>query len=154
MGLKIGDKAPEFVGTDENGQKISLADFRGKKVVLFFYPKDMTLYCTIEACNLRDNYSDLQNLGIQVIGISADNEQKHEQFKTKHNLPFPLIADTEKKIINAYGIWGTRWFLGILPSEGIRRTTFVIDELGNIEAIIDKVKSRSHTEQILEVIKK
>lgn len=153
MSLKIGDIAPEFTGTDENGQKISLADFKGKKIVLFFYPKDMTLNCTIEACNLRDHHYDLISKGIQVIGISADSEQKHEQFKTKYNLPYPLIADVERKIINAYGVWGSKHFLGI-PFKGIQRITYVIDENGFIEAIIDKVKSQSHTEQILEVIKK
>lgn len=153
MELKVGDKAPGFAGTTENGQIISLADFRGKKVVLFFYPKDMTLNCTIEACNLRDNYSELQNIGITIIGVSADTGQKHEQFKTKYDLPYPLIADTDKKIINAYGVWGPKRFIGF-QFQGIRRTTFLIDEEGTIEAIIDKVKSRSHTQQILELINK
>lgn len=151
MNLKVGDRAPDFVGTYENGQKMSLADFTGKKVVLFFYPKDMTLNCTIEACNLRDNYFDLLYKGIQLIGISADDEQKHEQFRTKYDLPFPLIADTDKKITNAYGVWGRKSFFGI-PFEGIQRTTFIINEEGIIEAIIDKVKPRSHSSQILEVM--
>lgn len=153
MSLKIGDIAPGFTGIAENGQKVSLADFKGKKVVLFFYPKDMTLNCTIEACNLRDNHFELREKGIEIIGVSADNEETHDRFKKTYALPYPLIADTDKKIINAYGVWGSKRFIGI-PFRGIQRTTFLIDEQGKIEAIIDKVKSGSHTRQILEFINK
>lgn len=151
MRLKIGDTAPDFAIVDENGQKVSLTDFRGKKVVLFFYPKDMTLNCTIEACNLRDSYFDWKSKGIEIIGISADDEQRHDQFKARHDLPYPLVADTKKEIIEAYGVWGRKRLLGV-PFTGIRRTTFIIDERGCIEAIIDKVKSRSHNKQIEKLI--
>jgi len=153
LNLKVGDRAPVFAGTDEGGREVSLADFKGKWVALFFYPKDMTLNCTIEACNLRDRHYDLLNKGVQVIGVSADTEKSHEEFKTKYNLPYPLIADTTKAIVNAYGVWGTKRFL-IFPFDGIRRTTFVINPEGKIEAIINKVNSNNHADQILKLITK
>jgi peroxiredoxin Q/BCP len=149
--LKVGDKAPDFKGKDENGNSISLNDFKGKKVILYFYPKDMTPGCTVEAQNLRDHYDVLTKKGFVVIGVSADDEKKHQKFIEKHQLPFHLIADTDKSIINAYGVWGPKKFMG-KSYEGIHRTTFVIDENGTIEAIIPKVKTKEHAQQILELL--
>lgn len=146
--LKAGDKAPIFEGKDENGKIISLKDFAGKKVVLFFYPKDDTPTCTNEACNLRDNYSLLKRKGYIIIGVSADEEKKHQKFIKKHNLPFPLIADVDMKIIKAYDVWGEKLFMGRI-FDGIIRTTFIINEKGIIEKVITKVDSKNHTEQIL-----
>lgn len=148
MKLKVGNSAPIFEALDESGSEISLTDFLGKKVILFFYPKDMTMVCTVEACNLKENYAELQSRGFEVIGVSADNEISHRQFILKHGLPFHLIADTNKRVINQYDVWGQRGFLKLF--NGIRRTTFVINEEGMIEAIYDKVKSKSHTQQILD----
>ena len=125
--LKIGDEAPEFSGTDQDGNNISLSRFFGKKVVLYFYPKDNTPGCTAEACNLRDNYKLLFDKGFAIIGVSADNEKSHRNFISKHSLPFPLIADTEKKICGLYGVWGPKKFMG-RTFEGINLTTFVISE--------------------------
>jgi len=149
--LKVGDNAPDIDAVDEMGNQITLEQFRGKKVVLFFYPKDSTPTCTVEACNLRDNYPDLLNKGFEVIGISADSEKKHQNFISKHNLPFPLIADVDKKVINDFGVWGPKKFMG-REFDGIHRTTFVIDEQGRVEQIIEKVKAKEHTAQILETI--
>ena len=147
--LKIGDSAPDFQGLDQNGNKISLSDYKGKKLVLFFYPKDMTPGCTNEVCNLRDNYKLLQDKGYQILGVSADSAVRHQKFIAKHELPFPLIADEDKTIINAYGIWGPKKFMG-RAYDGIHRTTFVIDENGKIEQLFKKVKTKAHAEQILE----
>lgn len=148
--LKEGQKAPPFEGTDQDNNKISLNDFYGKKVILYFYPKDDTPTCTTEACNLRDNYSDLLKKGYIVIGVSADNEKSHKKFAGKYKLPFPLIADTERKIINAYDVWGEKMLFGrnIL---GIIRTTFIIDEKGIIDKIISEVDSAQHTKQIFKL---
>jgi thioredoxin-dependent peroxiredoxin len=146
--LKVGDKAPIFKGNDQNGNKISLADFSEKKVVLYFYPKDSTPGCTAQACDLRDNYNLLLSKGYVVIGISADSEKSHQKFIEKHNLPFPLIADTDKEIIKAFGVWGPKKFMG-RTFDGINRTTFIIDENGIIEDVIDKVKTNEHTKQII-----
>lgn len=148
MHLKEGDKAPKFSGKDQNGRLIELKDFKGKKIVLFFYPKDNTPGCTAEACNLRDNYPELIKKGYEVIGVSADSEKSHEKFAAKFDLPFPLIADTDKTIINDYGIWGPKKFMG-REYDGIHRTTFVIDENGNIEKMINKVKTKDHAAQVL-----
>ena len=148
MHLKVGDKAPEFVGLDQNGKRIALSDYRGRKLILYFYPKDDTPGCTAESCNLRDNYKDLHNSGFEVVGVSADEQRKHQKFIKKYDLPFDLLADTEKETIEAYGVWGPKKFMG-REYEGILRTTFVIDENGTIEKIIDKVKTKEHTEQIL-----
>lgn len=153
MKLEVGDKAPAFESLDENGKIIKLSDFIGKKVILFFYPKDMTPTCTIESCNLRDNYTELKKSGFEVIGVSADDEKRHLRFIAKYKLPYHLIADTDKKVIHQYGVWGPKKFMGRL-FDGIHRTTFVIDEKGFIEAIYNKVKSRSHTQQILEGLNK
>jgi len=146
--LKIGDIAPDFKGIDQNGDEVSLQQFRGKKVILYFYPKDDTPGCTAEACNLRDNYQALLNKGFAVIGVSADSEQSHKKFAEKFTLPFSLIADTAKDIINEYGVWGPKKFMG-KSYEGINRVTFVISENGTIEKVFDKVKTKEHTEQIL-----
>lgn len=149
MALKEGDKAPEFEGVDQNGNAIKLADFSGKKLVLYFYPKDDTPGCTKEACSLRDGYSTLTDKGFDVVGVSADTEAKHQKFIDKYNLPFHLIADTEKEIIQQYDAWGLKKFMG-KEYEGIIRKTFVIGEDGTIDKIFDKVKTKDHAEQILE----
>ena len=147
--LKEGDKAPDFKVINELGDEMTLADFSGKKLVLYFYPKDSTPGCTAESCNLRDNYADLKTKGFEVLGVSADNEASHQKFIKKHELPFHLLADTEKQVLNAYGVWGPKKFMG-RTFDGINRTTFVLDENGMIERIFTKVKTKEHTEQILE----
>jgi len=149
MELKVGDEAPDWVGRDEEGKEISLAQFKGKKLVLYFYPKDNTPTCTVQACNLRDERQVLKDNGYEVVGVSADGERKHQNFINKFELNFPLVADTEKELIKAYGVWGWKKFMG-REYEGIIRTTFVIDEQGMIEKIINKVKAKQHSEQILE----
>ncbi len=146
--LKEGDKAPEFTTADQDGKTVSLSGFKGKKVVLYFYPKDDTPGCTAESCNLRDNYSVLQKQGYEVLGVSADNEKSHRKFADKYKLPFRLLADTNKEIINSYGVWGEKRFLG-KKYMGIMRTTFIIDEKGIIKEIIKEVETKKHTEQIL-----
>ena len=148
--LKIGDKAPDFKGTIENGQQVSLADFSGKKLVVFFYPADNTPTCTKEACNLRDNYRDFQKGGYEVLGVSPDSERKHVNFINKFELPYHLIADTDKEMLKAYGVWGPKKFMG-REFIGVHRVTFVIDEEGIIENIIEKVKAKEHARQILGV---
>ena len=146
--LKIGDKAPKFTSKDENGNTIKLSDYKGKKVVLYFYPKDATPGCTTQACNLRDNYQALLDANYMVLGVSADNEKKHQKFIEKQNLPFSLLADTELEVIKLYGVWQLKKFMG-KEYMGIVRTTFIIDENGTIEDIIDKVKTKDHAAQIL-----
>jgi peroxiredoxin Q/BCP len=150
--IEIGKKAPKIVGIDQFGKEIKLSNYLGKKLIIFFYPKDNTPGCTAQACNLRDNYSILQKAGFEIIGISIDSEASHQKFSDKHSLPFPLLADTEKKIVNDYGVWGEKKFMG-RTFLGTKRTTFVIDEKGNIEKIFDKVKTKAHAEQILESYK-
>jgi thioredoxin-dependent peroxiredoxin len=147
--LKPGDKAPSFESTDQLGKSLKLDDFKGSKVVLFFYPKDNTPGCTAEACNLRDNYQVLLEKGYKVIGVSTDDLKSHQKFTDKFDLPFPLLPDTDKKIVNDYGVWGPKKFMG-KSYEGINRTTFVIDEQGMIEKIFDKVDTKNHSQQILE----
>jgi peroxiredoxin Q/BCP len=146
--LKTGDKAPSFEGKDENGKSISLSDFAGKKVVLFFYPKDNTPGCTAESCNLGENYNELKKKGFEVIGVSADSQKKHRNFIDKYTLPYHLIADEDRKVIDAYDVWGPKKFMGI-EYDGIMRTTFVINEKGIIERIFNKVETKNHTQQIL-----
>ena len=146
--LKEGEKAPDFQGIDQDGNSVSLNDFKGHKLVLYFYPKDSTPGCTSQACNLRDNYDYLLKNGYKVVGVSADSEKSHKKFIEKHELPFPLIADTEKEIIKAYGVWKPKKFMG-KEFLGINRTTFVIDENGKIVEIIGKVKTKDHTNQII-----
>jgi peroxiredoxin Q/BCP len=147
--LKEGDKAPNFSIENEKGELVSLSDYRGKKLILFFYPKDDTPGCTKEACNLRDNYSKLSKLGFEILGVSPDSSKKHQKFIDKYEFQFSLIADTEKQAINDYGIWGPKKFMG-REYDGLHRTTFIIDEEGIIEGIIDKVKTKDHASQIME----
>ncbi|MGK0406612.1 MAG: peroxiredoxin Q/BCP [Roseivirga sp.] len=146
--LKEGDKAPDINALDQNGNAIHLSDFIGKKVILYFYPKDDTPGCTAEACNFRDNYSILKEKGFAIIGVSADDEKKHLKFSTKYELPFTLIPDTEKKVITDYGVWGLKKFMG-KEYDGIHRETFVIDKNGLIEKVYLKIKTKQATEQIL-----
>lgn len=148
--LKEGQKAPLFEGVDQDGNKINLADFTGKKVVLYFYPKDDTPGCTAEACNLRDNYRKLLDEGFVVLGVSPDTGKSHKRFAEKYSLPFPLIADPDKKILMAYGTWGEKKMYG-RTFTGVLRTTFIIDEKGIIEQIVTKVDTAAHTEQILKL---
>ena len=147
--LKIGDKAPLFTGTDQDGKSISLSDFRGRKVILYFYPKDNTPGCTAEACSLRDGRAELQRMGFEVIGVSPDSVKSHQGFIAKHGLNFPLIADADKSIAAAYGVWGEKKFMG-RTYMGILRTTFVIGPDGTIEKIFYKVNTKDHFTQIVE----
>lgn len=147
--LQSGDKAPDFKAKDHNGNELSLSSFKGKKLVLYFYPKDDTPGCTAEACSFRDEYAELQKNGFAIVGVSADDEKKHNKFADKYNLPFPLIPDTDKEIIQAYGVWGLKKFMG-REYDGIHRETFVIDEDGKIDQVIQKVKSKEAAKQILE----
>lgn len=146
--LKEGDKAPNFSCEDENGNLIQLGDYSGKKLVLYFYPKDNTPGCTAESCNLRDNYDALLESGYEVLGVSADTQKKHQNFIAKYELPFHLLADVDKKVIQDYGVWGPKKFMG-REFDGIHRTTFVINEEGVIEEVIKKVVTKDHTSQIL-----
>lgn len=146
--LKVGDNAPNFQSSDEAGNSLSLADFKGKKLVLFFYPKASTPGCTLEACNLSDNYARFTALGYDILGVSADSAKKQNNFKKKYGFPYPLLADEDKSVIKAFGVWGPKKFMG-KTYDGIHRTTFVINESGIIEDIILKVKTKDHTSQIL-----
>lgn len=146
--LKAGDKAPNFTGINEKGETISLSDYAGKKLVLYFYPKDMTPGCTMQSCNLRDNYEVLLKQGYEVLGVSADSAARHQKFIDKHELPFSLLADEDHTVLNAYGVWGPKKFMG-REFDGIHRTTFIIDENGTIEEVIRKVKTKEHSAQIL-----
>lgn len=146
--LKEGSKAPAFKAVDQNGQTISLSDFKGKKVILYFYPKDDTPGCTAQACNLRDNYKALLKKGYQVIGVSTDDVKSHKKFETKYELPFPLVSDADKAIVNKYQLWGEKKFMG-RTYMGTTRTTFLIDENGKIVKIINKPDTANHTEEVL-----
>jgi peroxiredoxin Q/BCP len=146
--LKEGDKAPAFSGKDQNGNKVSLSDLKGKKVVLYFYPEDDTPTCTIQACNLRDNYGLLKQHGFEVIGVSPDDEKKHKKFEAKYNLPFTLIADAKHAIIDKYGVWDEKIMFGH-KYMGVLRTTFVIDEKGIIRKIFLRPKNKAHAEEII-----
>ncbi len=146
--LKAGDKAPDFSGKDQDGNTLTLADFKGSKLVVYFYPKDSTPGCTSQACNLRDNYDLLLKNGYKVLGVSADSEKSHKKFIEKNNLPFPLIADTDKQMLKAYGVYGPKKFMG-RTFDGIHRTTFVIDEAGTISEVIEKVNTKNHVTQIM-----
>ncbi|MCH2232861.1 MAG: thioredoxin-dependent thiol peroxidase [Crocinitomicaceae bacterium] len=148
MKIDVGSKAPNFSGETQNGNTVSLSDYSGKKLIIFFYPKDNTPGCTAEACDLRDNYSLLKEKGFEIVGVSADSVKKHENFAKKYKLPFPLIADTEKKMINDYEVWGPKKFMG-REFDGIHRTTYIIDENGIISHRFDKVKTKEHAAQIL-----
>ncbi len=146
--LRAGDPAPDFSSQDQDGISVTLGQYRGKKLILFFYPRDNTPGCTAEACNLRDHYSDLQEAGYALLGVSADSARKHQNFINKFDLPFPLLVDTDREVIEAYGVWGRKKFMG-REFDGILRTTFIIDEKGIIEEVITKVKTKDHTAQIL-----
>ncbi len=147
--LQAGDPAPDFSGITDQGNTVSLSDYAGKKLVLFFYPKDDTPGCTAEACNLRDNYAELKKNGYELLGVSPDGVAKHQKFVNKYELPFPLLADEDKSVLNAYGVWGPKKFMG-KEYDGVHRTTFVIGEDGKLEKVITKVKTKDHTAQIME----
>ena len=146
--LQIGDKAPDFNSVNQDEKAVSLSDFKGKKLVLFFYPKANTPGCTLEACNLSDNYSRFEAAGYAILGVSADSPKRQLNFKNKYEFPYDLLADEDKTVIKAYGVWGPKKFMG-REYDGIHRMTFVIDETGTIENIITKVKTKEHTAQIL-----
>lgn len=146
--LKKGDNAPNFSGIDQDGNKHTLADYKDRKLVLFFYPKASTPGCTAEVCDLRDHYEYFQKANYDLLGVSADTQRAQARFKEKYNLPFSLIADEQKEILNAFGVWGPKKFIG-REYDGIHRMTFVIDEKGSIEEVIEKVKTKGHTAQIL-----
>ncbi|HSI68959.1 MAG TPA: thioredoxin-dependent thiol peroxidase [Gillisia sp.] len=146
--LKEGDKAPDFSVPDQDGNTIQLSNYKGKKLVLFFYPKASTPGCTAEACNLRDNWEHFQKKGYEILGVSADSQKRQQNFRNKYELPYPLLADEDREVINAYGVWGPKKFMG-KEYDGIHRTTFVIDEDGKIKDVIGKVKTKEHSAQIL-----
>ncbi len=150
--LKEGDKAPLFTGADQNGEKISLADYKGKKLVLYFYPEDDTPTCTIQACNLRDNYGLLKKNGFEVIGVSPNDSKSHQKFQKKFDLPFTLIADTSHRILEKYGVWDHKKLFGH-EYMGVLRTTFVIDEKGVIRKIFTRPKTKAHAEEIIAAMK-
>ncbi|MBB1151101.1 thioredoxin-dependent thiol peroxidase [Myroides sp. NP-2] len=147
--LKVGDQAPNFVGIDQEGVKHELSDYKGKKLILFFYPKASTPGCTAEVCNLRDNYQVLKEKGYELLGVSADSATRQQKFIDKNKLPFPLLADESKEVLHAFGVWGPKKFMG-RTYDGIHRMTFVIDENGVIVQLIEKVKTKDHAAQILE----
>ena len=147
--LKIGDKAPDFKISNQDGKIVNLSDFSKKKLVLFFYPKASTPGCTMEACNLSDNYSRFNAAGYAILGVSADSVKRQFDFKNKYGFPYDLLADEDKSVIKAYGVWGPKKFMG-REYDGIHRTTFIIDENGLIESVIEKVKTKEHTAQILD----
>ena len=149
--LKAGDKAPDFTAKDQNGQTVSLADFKGKMVILYFYPKDDTPGCTAEACDFRDNYQFLLSKGFQVIGVSTDDEKSHKKFVSKYSLPFPLIADTDQKIVESYGVWGEKNMYGKIYM-GTIRTTFVINADGVIQYVINKVDTKASSQQVMDLL--
>ena len=149
--LKEGDKAPEFTAKDQNGKTVSLADFLDKTLILYFYPKDDTPGCTAEACSFRDNYQSLLQQGYHVIGISTDNEKSHKKFQSKYELPFPLIADPDKKIVERYGVWVEKNMYGKVYM-GTARTTFLIDQKGIIQKIIEKVDTKNSSQQVLNLL--
>ncbi|RMA64519.1 thioredoxin-dependent thiol peroxidase [Ulvibacter antarcticus] len=146
--LKEGSKVPNFTVNDQDGNSISLSDYLGKKLIVFFYPKASTPGCTAEACNLKDNYKELQKQGYSLLGVSADSEKRQLNFKNKYEFPFPLLADVDMEVINAFGVWGPKKFMG-REYDGIHRKTFIIDEKGIVERVIDKVKTKDHAAQIL-----
>ena len=152
MAIQIGDKIPEILGIDQNGNEIKASDFKGKKLVIYFYPKDNTPGCTAEACSLRDGYKDLQKKGFAIIGVSKDNIQSHQKFIEKYNLPFPLIADTDTKLIQQFGVWGEKSMMG-RKYMGTMRTTFIINEDNVVENIIKpkEIKTSDHANQLLKL---
>lgn len=152
MALQVGDKAPEFTAKNQHGDTVRLSDYKGKKVILYFYPKDNTPGCTTEACNFRDNYQSVQKDGFEVIGVSTDSEQSHQKFIAKHDLPFTLLADEDQKIVNDYGVWKEKNMYG-KKFMGTARTTFVIGENGLIEHIITKVDNKNASQQVRDLYK-
>ncbi|MCB0374318.1 MAG: thioredoxin-dependent thiol peroxidase [Sinomicrobium sp.] len=149
--LKAGDKVPHFTATDENGNTISLSDYAGKRLIVFFYPKANTEGCTAEACNLRDNYAELQARGYRLLGVSADSVRKQSNFRKKYNFPFPLLADVDHTVIDAFGVWGPKKFMG-REYDGIHRMTFLVDGKGVVAHVIDKVNTKDHAAQLLELM--
>ena len=147
--LKVGDKVPDFKATDQDGNSVSLADFKGEKLIVFFYPRANTPGCTAEACNLRDHYAGLKEAGYSLLGVSADSEKKQANFRNKYEFPFPLLADEDRKVIETFGVWGPKKFMG-REFDGIHRKTFIIDGSGTVERVIDKVKTNDHAAQILQ----
>ncbi|MBT8187742.1 MAG: thioredoxin-dependent thiol peroxidase [Croceitalea sp.] len=147
--LKAGDKVPEFSVKDQDGNTVNLSDYSGKKLIIFFYPRANTPGCTAEACNLRDNYETLQNQGYSILGVSEDNQKKQANFKNKYEFPFPLLADEDHTVIDIFGVWGPKKFMG-KEYDGLHRTTFLIDGNGTVERVIEKVKTKDHAAQILE----
>ncbi|WP_273567052.1 thioredoxin-dependent thiol peroxidase [Maribacter halichondriae] len=147
--LKVGDKVPDFISKDQDGTIIKLSDYAGTKLIIFFYPRANTPGCTAEACNLRDNYSELKAQGYELLGVSEDSSKKQSNFKNKYDLPFPLLADEDHTVINTFGVWGPKKFMG-REFDGLLRTTFIIDENGVIEKVVDKVKTKDHAAQILD----
>lgn len=147
--LKVGDKVPPFSVKDQDGNTVSLKDYQGKKLIVFFYPKASTPGCTAEACNLRDNYKELQSEGYELLGVSADSEKRQAKFKEKYKFPFPLLADEDHMVINAFGVWGLKKFMG-REYDGIHRKTFVVDGDGIVTKVIDKVKTKDHAAQLLD----
>jgi len=145
--LQVGDKAPNFSALDQDGNSHSLSDYEGKKLIVFFYPKASTPGCTAEACNLSENFTELQKKGYEILGVSADSAKRQSNFRNKYAFPYPLLVDEEKSVINAFGIWGPKKFMG-REYDGIHRTTFVIDEKGILTQVITKVKTKDHTAQI------
>ena len=146
--LQAGDQVPDFKAVDQDGNEVKLSDYKGKKLIVFFYPKASTPGCTAEACNLRDNYKELQDKNYSLLGVSADSQKKQTNFKNKYEFPFPLLADEDKTVINTFGVWGPKKFMG-KEYDGIHRTTFIIDEEGKVERVIEKVKTKDHAAQIL-----
>ncbi|KAG1648231.1 putative peroxiredoxin bcp [Nymphon striatum] len=147
--LKIGDTVPEFSAKDQDGNTIHLSDYKGKKLIVFFYPKASTPGCTVEACNLRDNYAELQAQGYELLGVSADSEKRQTNFRNKYEFPFPLLADEDHTVINTFGVWGEKKFMGKVY-DGIHRKTFIVDKNGIVSKVIDKVKTKDHAAQLLE----
>jgi peroxiredoxin Q/BCP len=149
--LALGTQAPEFTTTDQTGQKRSLSDFKGKKIILYFYPKDNTSGCTKEACAFRDRFDEFRRLGVEILGVSVDSEQSHQSFVQKYGLPFTLLADSDKRLVEAYGVWGEKSLYG-KKYMGTRRVTYLIDEAGKIAAVFPRVKPETHAEEILAVL--
>ncbi len=147
--LKVGDKVPAFESRDQDGRVIRLADYSGKKLIVFFYPKASTPGCTVEACNLRDNFKELQAQGFELLGVSADSEKRQTNFRNKYKFPFPLLADEDHSVINTFGVWGRKKFMG-REYDGIHRKSFVVNEEGVVIKVIDKVKTKNHAAQLLD----
>jgi len=147
--LSVGDTVPNFTSFDQDGNEVSLSDFSGKKLVVFFYPRANTPTCTVEACNIRDHYKELSDAGYSILGVSDDSQKKQTNFRNKFDFQYPLLADTDRNVIEAFGVWGPKKFMG-REFDGLHRTTFVVNEEGVVDKVISKVKAKEHTAQILE----